>query len=297
MARATLVSAVIPAYNAQETLERAVNSVLAQSYPHIEVIVINDGSTDGTSAVCKRLAQAVKVIEQSNAGASHARNVGVGLSSGDLVAFLDADDLWHPEKIRLQVEVMERDRRLTFCATKNSRVVNYEALRPVGVPDRIPIQVLESVAEVFAAPFYGTPNVMIRRNVFQAAGGFDESFKTAEDLDLWMRASQSGPVAIIDLELTTVVLMPDSLSQLSGEVYADHLKVVDKFTLANPEFLATNKSLVQRVRSDIYTAWGSEALVDQEYPEARRHFLSSLRWRFNSRAFYLLLKSLVAVVR
>ncbi|MBK8993570.1 MAG: glycosyltransferase family 2 protein, partial [Gammaproteobacteria bacterium] len=113
-----LVSVVIPAYNAAAFIERAVDSVLTQSYRSREVLVVNDGSTDRTGEVLARYGSAIRVIDQPNGGLSSARNRGIREARGEFVALLDADDRWLPEKLERQVQAMVADPGIGFCSTR-----------------------------------------------------------------------------------------------------------------------------------------------------------------------------------
>jgi glycosyltransferase involved in cell wall biosynthesis len=104
-----LVSVIIPVYNAELYLEDSINSVLTQTYQPLEIIIINDGSTDGSEKVARKFAQQTSYFYQSNQGAAAARNHGIKKSNGDFLTFLDADDLWEPDKIRKQMDILEKD--------------------------------------------------------------------------------------------------------------------------------------------------------------------------------------------
>src|SRR5262245_30132400 len=116
--RAPLVSVVIPAYNCARFIGEALDSVFAQDYPELEVVVVDDGSTDDTCAVVEGYGDRVKLIRQRNAGAAVARNEGMRRASGEYVAFLDSDDLWLPGKLRLQIDHLESHRDVAMCCTR-----------------------------------------------------------------------------------------------------------------------------------------------------------------------------------
>ena len=114
-----LISVIIPAYNAQDFIQKALDSVLAQSYSHYEVLIVNDGSTDNTEALVKTYHDPrVKLISQSNGGLSNARNTGIKNAKGNYLAFLDADDYWIAEKLEKQIEILRRHPEVSFCSTQ-----------------------------------------------------------------------------------------------------------------------------------------------------------------------------------
>src|ERR1700722_11062092 len=112
------VSCVIPVFNGERFLAEAIESVLAQSYETSEIIVVDDGSTDGTKTVAARFDQRVAYVEQSNAGPASARNHGIQRASGDFIAFLDSDDLWHPEKTAIQLAHFAAGAELVLCTAQ-----------------------------------------------------------------------------------------------------------------------------------------------------------------------------------
>jgi glycosyltransferase involved in cell wall biosynthesis len=177
------ISVIIPAYNAEQYIAKAIESCLSQTYAPHEIIVIDDGSTDGTAAVAESFPSPVRVIRLAkNMGVSVARNRGVQVSTGDWLAFLDADDWFLPEKL-------ERQRR---CALENEQaVLIYAGWRIVSVDG------VESLGR-FTPPGALLPMlrfrcnlpllcILLRRDAFDSVGGFDPSLRRCQDWDLWLR--------------------------------------------------------------------------------------------------------------
>ena len=133
----TIVSAIIPTYNRAHLVTEAIDSVLAQTYPHIEVIVVDDGSTDDTMARLAPYGSRIRVIRQENAGPAAARNKGIAASSGGLVAFLDSDDLWLPAKIERQVRLLQKAGTSIPCCLCNINM-RWEPKRTRFIRDRGP---------------------------------------------------------------------------------------------------------------------------------------------------------------
>jgi glycosyltransferase involved in cell wall biosynthesis len=188
----------MPCYNAAPFLEQAIRSVLDQAGPPLELIVVDDGSTDNSVAVAEGLGPAVRVLHQKNQGPAAARNRGVRAARGEFIAFLDADDVWLPGSLsrRLQcfgddpqIGLVYGDFKLWHPARKGP-----QAWQSVPWPREGPIaKARESgwlYPELLLDSFVCTITVMIRRNVFDAVGGFDESLRTGEDYDLWLRVAQ-----------------------------------------------------------------------------------------------------------
>src|SRR5579862_475861 len=193
----TTVDVIIPAYNAQEFILQAIHSVKSQSYP-ARIIVVDDGSTDETARLVNdRFATdpAVRYIYKDNGGLSSARNRGFAESSAEFVAFLDADDLWVPNKLADQLEVFRRtgDPKLgvVYCDFENIDSTGFRLL------DKARFQLDRSVrGEVFTQLLCGNyvagsgSAVLIKRACFQSAGVFDEEFPTCEDWDMWLRLAR-----------------------------------------------------------------------------------------------------------
>jgi glycosyltransferase involved in cell wall biosynthesis len=177
------ISVIIPAYNAERYIAKAIESCLSQTYAPSEIIVIDDGSTDGTAAVAESFPSPVRVIRLAeNMGVSVARNRGVQASTGDWIAFLDADDWFLPEKL-------ERQRR---CALENEKaVLIYTAFRLVSLDGSESAGRFFSPSELLPMLRYRCPihlsTVALRRDAFDSVGGFDPTHRTAQDWDLWLK--------------------------------------------------------------------------------------------------------------
>lgn len=193
-----LVSAIIPTYNRAYLVKDAVDSILAQTYENIEVIVVDDGSTDNTLEVLSAYCNRIRVIRQENAGPAAARNRGIAASSGELIAFLDSDDLWLPEKLERQVKLLQSAGPTVSCCLCNIRMCwpdkesnsfDIAALSP-EIPEGIWLNVEEIIATRFLLFNQGA---MIRRTVLEKIGGFDESLWLLEDHALALRLSLEGP--------------------------------------------------------------------------------------------------------
>jgi len=191
------VSVIVPAYNYGHFLPQAIDSVLAQTLPAREIIVVDDGSSDNTPEILSRYGDCIHVICQSNQGLTATRNRGAKLASGELLAFLDADDLWLPGKLEQQV--------LRFAVEPNLGLVHcgVEDVNAAGMPLRQHLQGMEGrvAAEMllFRRPVIlgGGSGVVIPRSVFTAAGGFDIRFSTSGDWDLYYRIAARYQVGFV----------------------------------------------------------------------------------------------------
>ncbi|MGH7832308.1 MAG: glycosyltransferase family 2 protein [Candidatus Binatia bacterium] len=190
-----LVSVVIPTWNRAEMVREAVDSVLSQNYQEFEIIVVDDGSDDGTRAQLERYGAAVRVISQSRAGPAAARNTGVHSSRGKYLAFLDSDDLWLPEKLEAQVEFLESSPQFRICQTEEIWVRRGVRVNPKKRHRKPSGDVFRaSLALCLVSP----SAAMMTRNLFDEMGGFDERLPVCEDYDLWLRIAARHQIALID---------------------------------------------------------------------------------------------------
>lgn len=236
------VSVVIPTYNTAAFVGRALDSVLAQSWADHEVLVVDDGSTDGTAAVLAAYGERVRVLAQANAGPAAARNLGLRQARGRYVAFLDADDWWLPAKLVRQVELLDARPEIGFCSTA-TRVVAQDGTPagdwPCGVDGEQAL--LETLFVRSAAVSGSTSGVLARRDLLLAAGGFDESLRGFEDPDLWIRLAARAGYTCIDERLTVVVRTAGSVSS--------HLPRMRAATLAS---FRKNRALLPAPRRGAY---------------------------------------------
>jgi glycosyltransferase involved in cell wall biosynthesis len=208
------VSVIIPTFNRAAMVLEAVESVLAQEGVDLQLIVVDDGSTDDTPSRLHRFGSAVQYHRQPRSGVSASRNRGVALSMAPLVAFLDSDDLWLPGKLQVQKTFMDRHREAMICQTEEIWVRNGRRLNP-RIRHRKPSGDIfrRSLELCLVSP----SAVMIRRELFDRVGYFDETLPMAEDYDLWLRVAAGYPVYLLPEPL--VVKRgghPDQLSATPG---------------------------------------------------------------------------------
>jgi glycosyltransferase involved in cell wall biosynthesis len=213
-----LVSIIVPAYNAERFLARTLRAALRQTYVTFEMIVIDDGSTDSTGAVARAFAQSderVRVISVPNGGVAKARNIGIGEAAAELVAFLDADDLWHPTKLERQVAALD--------GMKDAAAV-YTLSRDIDVDDRVLGSGRQAVFNgyAFARHLYVKPigngsTLLVRRESALAVGGFEPSWAArgiggCEDLDFELKLAARYAMAAVPLYLVGYRRYPGNMS-------------------------------------------------------------------------------------
>lgn len=201
------VAVVIPVYNAARFIGRALASVRAQTYPVDEIVVVDDGSTDGTAHVVKALPDKITVISQTNAGPSAARNLGVQHTGAELIAFLDADDVWLPTAIEEQVTVFRTMPEVALSTgdmsaiDEDGRITRPSWFATQGIAELVagwnggPVP--NAVAALVRKNFVSTSVVLVRRRAFLEGGGFRRDLRYGEDLELWARIARDHSIVCL----------------------------------------------------------------------------------------------------
>jgi len=194
-----LVSVIIPMYNRWPMVGEAINSVLAQSYRGFELVVVDDGSEDGTAErILTKYGSRIRLFSQPRRGVAAARNLGVGRSTGKYLAFLDSDDLWRPKKLEAQVAFMESHSEAAICQTEEIWIRNGVRVNPKKKHRKPSGDIFRASLDLCLV----SPSaVMIARELFDRLGGFDESFPVCEDYDLWLRVTAELKVFLIPAPL------------------------------------------------------------------------------------------------
>ena len=230
-----LVSVIVPTYNRGWCLEEAIDSVFSQSYGEYELIIVNDGSTDDTE---NRLSQyhKITVITQQNRGVSAARNRGIALSSGDLIAFLDSDDLWLPEKLSVQVAFFQANPEALVCQTQETWIRNGRRIYPKNRHQKQSGNFFErSLRLCLVSP----SAVMMKKDLFETVGMFDESLPACEDYELWLRVGTGIPIFLIDEAL--VIKRGGHADQLSSNAGLDKYRIQSIKKLLESGHLSQNQ--------------------------------------------------------
>ena len=189
-----VVSCIVPVFNGECYLQEALDSILGQTYQSLEIIVVNDGSTDGTEEIVESYGEKVRYLFQANAGPAAACNLGINASQGEFIAFLAADDLWHREKIERQMARFQKRPENDLCVTH---------IKNFWIPE------LKKEAEMFknhsiakAMPGYTSVTLLARGDLFENVGEFNPELQHGSDVEWFMRAADQGAV---------MELMPDVL--------------------------------------------------------------------------------------
>lgn len=190
----SLISCIVPVYNGEKYLAEAIESILKQNYRPIEIIIADDGSTDRTAVVVGRYGKQIRYLRQANAGTAAARNLGLSAAGGDFVAFLDADDLWHAEKLSRQMARFRARPELGYCVT---HVQNFWMPELIEEERRFRDHRISK-----ALPGYSTGTLLVRRALFGTVGQFNPAITHADDTEWFLRAADRK---------TAMELLPDVL--------------------------------------------------------------------------------------
>ena len=194
------VSVVITTYNRVSLVERALASVLAQSLPADEIIIVDDGSTDDTVSTLKSLHPEVNLIQQDNQGVSAARNTGISAARHDWIALLDSDDVWHENKLERQIKALKNAPEYLFCHSDEIWVRNGVRVNQMNKHKKAGGHIFQHCLPLCAI----SPSAaLIHRSLFEEIGLFDETLPACEDYDLWLRVCSRYPVLYIDEALIT----------------------------------------------------------------------------------------------
>ena len=228
-----IVSVIIPTYNRYNFIKEALNSVFSQTYKKLEVIVVDDGSTDETEKITGEFPEIIYLSHKKNMGVAAARNTGIKASSGEFITFLDSDDLWLPEKIEKQVDFFKKNPDYPVVQTEETWIKNGKKVNPRKIHKKEGGYIFErSLKLCLISP----SAVMMKRELFDEVGLFDENLKAAEDYDLWLRITWKYPVGLLPEPL--VIKQGGHKDQLSRTT-----RVIDRYRIIAMKKLLLNTPL------------------------------------------------------
>lgn len=236
----TPVSVIIPTYNRAYILSNAIDSVLAQTYPHFELLIVDDGSTDNTEELVRGYSdERIKWLPlPENGGVARARNFGVLHSSHDLIAFNDSDDRWHEDKLEKQVAAMESHPGVAF----SYHCIRYKIDERSSfiIPDKkVPLS--KKSGKIFEQLLWdnlvGMPTLMVKKEAWNEVGGLDDSLKALEDYDLALRLARDYEALFLDEILLESTMSPGSVSVNAKNYLTASCLLINKY---KSDYLATN---------------------------------------------------------
>ena len=243
---AVKVSVVIPAYNAAAFIERTLESVLAQDFPDLEVIVVDDGSADGTHDIVSAMGAPVVTVRGPGRDVSLARNAGVRLAKGEYIAFMDHDDLWEQGKIRRQVEALDAEPGAGLVFTQARLMEGGRLTRVFPSIPHAPSSLENAYENLVHENYIPMSSVMVRRASLpglDGSGPFDPGLHLAEDWDLWLRIAERHKIVFIPEPLTRYVIVPGRATERIADLRLEDLAVFQKQIRANPWLASSDAEL------------------------------------------------------
>lgn len=273
-----LVSVVIATYNMARYLPLAVQSALAQSYGNVEVLIVDDGSTDDTRSLVERLRAAdprLKYLYQENQGQAAAKNYGICKSSGQYIAFLDADDMWVPDKLELQLPLFSR---LKTTGVVYSRLFYIdENGKQLGVSDNELFRGRVS-SPLFVRNFIGFGTTVVRKECFDRLGSFKEGIRMGIDYDLWLRISTQYEFDFVDRPLLYYRVWGGQMSKNCEGRYLSAMEIMKNFLREFPDIV--DKPTENEAWADTYVGLGQCLRhLDQRIVPALRLYIRALGYK------------------
>ncbi len=204
------ITVLMSVYNAADDLKDSVESILNQTYSNFEFIIINDGSTDGSQEILEYYAKKdsrIILINQDNAGLTKALNNGIKVSRGRYIARQDCDDISYSKRLEKQINLMDADPSIVLCGGNCDDLYEDGSMDEWGFYDSKTLQRITFLKTPFAHS-----TIMMRSDICQSLGGYDERFKTSQDMDMWMRFAKKGNLAMIAEPIIQRKIMADSIS-------------------------------------------------------------------------------------
>lgn len=296
---APLVSVVIPVYNAESHIDSVIADVLAQTYRPLEVVIVDDGSTDGTAEIARRY-EGIRYYRQDNAGPSAARNAGVALAAGEFIAFLDSDDLWTADKLERQMQLFAEHPELgvVICDSEMRRI------RPDGTRvfslfqskgmDRgffgSDWEVVGAAGKLLRDNFITTPSLVARTSLLLRFP-FNTARRHVEDLELWLKLAINARLGYVPEVCVTVLDHGDGLSSQQREMLAASIEVFEAFVAEHGDRLDIPPDDLRRLARErmLWSGYGLVRLGDVS--AARACYRRALRWGFDFRIVFHYLMS------
>lgn len=285
------ISAVIPAYNSARFLALAIESILQQTRPVDEIIVVDDGSTDETRKIAKSFGERITYIHQLNKGPSAARNRGIESAKGNWIAFLDADDQWTPDKIDKQLIALDKEPGLKLLAADMSEIdeagnlltksmlakhhflERFQSLNGAPIPS--------ALAELLKKNFIPTGTVLAEKSVLVDTGLFNSSIRFGEDLELWAKIACQHPITCLPEVMMLRRQHEKNATQSTAPMLEDLIAVMKSINAYSPEQLKKENINGSELVAEAYWQLGYWLFDHQNYNKARKNFLNSLKNSLN----------------
>jgi glycosyltransferase involved in cell wall biosynthesis len=291
MVQAGLVSVIMPVHNGGQFVRQAIDSALAQSYPSVEIVVVDDGSTDTTPQVLESFGSRIVHLRQENSGAAIARNTAIRAARGEYLAFLDADDLWEKDKLTTQLAYFQQHADVDLVASGWRVHAAEEASHVLG--DSAETTTITEVDPSIRGWIYNellllcvlhTTTVVVRRRLVDKIGNFDAQLRRGQDYDYWLRASRVTPIHRLDAKLSIYRLHTSNNTWKPQRVNYGAI-VIEKALRAwgrtGPDGRVTPLPLVRRRLADLWATFGYQHVLWGDLGIAAHAAVrSALAWPF-----------------
>lgn len=230
------ISVIIPAYNASATVLETIHSVQIQTFSDFEIVVVDDGSTDNTLAILQSINdERLRIISSKNGGVASARNLGISQAVGDFISFLDADDLWTPQKLELQLDALLKNPSASVAYSFTESIDEYGTL--LGRGSRYPIEGNVYAKLLLSNFLYSGSNPLVRKTAIDAIGGFDRAYAPCEDWNFYLRLAARYEFVVVPRYQILYRQLSNSMSAKVDVMRNGGLFTIDKgFQAAPPEY-------------------------------------------------------------
>ena len=266
------ISVIIPAYNAEKTIQETIESVLNQTFQDLELIVINDGSTDKTLEIVSSLSDSrLQVFSFPNSGPQKSRNRGISLATGEYLSFIDADDLWTPDKLKRQLQALQEHPEAGVVYSWTDYIDESGQRLPGGHYFKFTHDVYE---RLLLGDFIGSgSNPLIRKEAFVEVGTFDESLLGGQDWEMWIRLASKYQFAVVEAPQVLYRQSPQSWSSNLDRQVRGYDQVIEKSLANAPEHIQNLKSQIIANRYKFLTFNALESRVNRKQSLMAARFL------------------------
>lgn len=287
-----LVSVIIPCYNSAAHITDAINSVFAQDYPNIEVIVVDDGSTDNSIDILRQFGDKIVVQQQANQGPAAARNAGMRLAKGEFIAFIDSDDLWLPGKLTAQISYLQQHPKVGLCYCGWAILHDGTSLEQIAaqLADAPKAETLENAyysgwlyLKLLKESVIHTITAVIRKDVIDTIGMFNTDYRIGEDHDLWLRISQQYQMVKLS---HTYAVYRDNPQSTTKKVHAKNFSLlvlesaVANYGLTCPSGASESQAVVNNYLGGRHFTYGYNAMIQGHRDKALASFKGCIRYRY-----------------
>lgn len=286
------VSVIVPTYNYARFIRDCLDSIFSQTFKDLEVIVVDDGSTDNTEEVLEKYRGDIHYIHQENKGLPAARNRGIRSAQGEFLAFLDSDDLWLPGKLEEQIRVLRKDTDMGIVFSDAS-AFSEEGVIQESILKEEDICIGQCFQRLFMGNYLVMPTVVIRKKCLDKSGMFDESLTAVEDYDLWLRISVFYRVGFVDKVLAMYRVHPSNMSRDFCRLLDNEIRVIRKVIEQYPDFVKKMGRKVPARLCTLFNQYGLEWIRKGETRQAKKNFMKAIKARsWQLKSYYYLLATM-----